>query len=191
MARDTVRGVPTDHPDSLVRALHRQYNILIDEIDRIRRGVTGTGLLTAVDLEMGSTDRQIASDEFNFQINGRDYNRAAVAAGTAIGAQTVPSDQWAIYRLSIDAAGTIAIAAGAANATTGYDTEAEAIEALPATPANQADMGYVTVKTATGVAWVAATDALEGGASGNPASVTNYYPAPVVIGDDAASRITL
>jgi hypothetical protein len=37
-------------------------------------------------------------------------------------------------------------------------------------------LGYITVKTATGLAWIGATDAFAGGSSGNPASVTNYYP---------------
>jgi hypothetical protein len=36
-------------------------------------------------------------------------------------------------------------------------------------------MGYITVKTKTATAWIAGTDALAGGASGNVASTTNYY----------------
>ena len=77
--------------------------------------------------------------------------------------------------MQIDAAGTISTLAGAANFTTGYDDEAAAIAALPAVAANNISMGYVAVLTAVGSAFVGGTDALQGGAGGNPSSDTNYY----------------
>lgn len=116
--------------------------------------------------------------------------KAAVAAGTAIGAQTVPADQWALYRLSINAAGTITVTPAAANATSGYANEAAAIAAIPALPAGGTDMGHITVKTMTATAWIAATDALAGGTSGNEASTTNYYPASTVTAGLTLSRGT-
>jgi hypothetical protein len=139
----------------------------------------GEGLISTPNLRIGTTDDQIRSDAFSFFINGVIGQKAAVAAGTAPGAQTVPADKWAIYKLSIAANGTITVTPAAANATTGYDTEVLALAANPATPANEANMGHVTVKTAAGQAWVAATDSFEGGAAGNPASVTHYYNAPL------------
>lgn len=135
-----------------------------------------TGIISSAALARGSTDTRPANAAFNFFINGLAYNKAAVAAGTAIGAQTVTADKWALYRLSIQANGTITITPAAANVA-GYASEALAKAAIPALPANEADMGYFTVKTATGLAWIAATDALAGGTSGNEASITNYYQA--------------
>jgi hypothetical protein len=113
--------------------------------------------------------------------NAAAISKAAVAAGTAIGAQTVPIDKWALYRLTIVAAGTITITPAAGNAA-GYADEATAIAAIPAMPASSSDMGYITVKTKTGTTFVAGTDSLAGGSSGNVASITNYYPAKVATG---------
>lgn len=135
----------------------------------------GTGSLTSPVLALGSTDTQVANSAFQYTVNGLDAAKAAVAAGTALAAGTIPSNTWGIYLLSINAAGTIAVAAGALNFTTGYASEAAAIAALPATPANQASMGYVTVLTKVGSAFIGGTDSLKGGAAGNIASQTNYY----------------
>jgi hypothetical protein len=113
--------------------------------------------------------------------NAVAISKAAVADGTAIGAQIVTIDQWALYRLTIVAAGTITVTPAAGNAA-GYATEALAIAAIPAMPASSSDMGYITVKTKTGTTFIAGTDSLAGGASGNVASITNYYPAKVSTG---------
>lgn len=154
---------------------------LIDAVNGFRNFfIGGTGVLEGTGLARGSTDTNIASGLFNFAVNGITANKAAVAAGTAIGAQTVTADKWALYRLTIAANGTITVTPAAGNVA-GYADEKAAIAAIPAVPANQADMGYITVKTATGLAWIAATDALAGGTTGNEASITNYYPATPVI----------
>jgi hypothetical protein len=109
--------------------------------------------------------------------NATPRSKAAVPAGTAIGAQTVPINTWALYLLSVSSAGAITVTPAAANATTGYASEALAIAAMPAIPAGNALMGYVTVQTKTGTTWIANTDSLAGGAGGNVANATNYYPA--------------
>lgn len=133
-------------------------------------------------LGRGSTDTAIASGAFRFIITGQAASeaKAAVTTGTAIGAQTVPASKWACYALDVATGGTITVTAAAANATTGYASEALAIAACPARVTGKARMGYITV-LATASTWVAATDALAGGSSGNPATTTNYYP---VIGID-------
>nr|WP_319566288.1 hypothetical protein [uncultured Rhodoferax sp.] len=101
--------------------------------------------------------------------------KAAIAGGTEIGAQTVTANKWALYALAIDVAGSITVTPAVGNVA-GYATEALAIAALPARPASTAAIGYVTVLTASGLAWIAGTDALAGGTGGNPASQTKYYP---------------
>jgi len=139
--------------------------------------IPDTGLVTATVLARGSTDTAVGSTAFQYAVARTQYAKAAVAAGTALAAGTIPADKWGLYRLSINASGTFAFAAAAANFTTGYASEAAAIAAIPSTPAGSVDVGYVTVLTAGAQAFVGGTDALAGGASGNPATTTNYSPA--------------
>lgn len=133
---------------------------------------------TATSLARGTTDTQVASTAFQFVINGISYYKAAVAAGTAFTATThdIAQDKWSSFLLSVQADGTITITKAASD----YDDEAAAIAAVADTPAGEVRMGELTVKTASGQVWDAATDALKGGSSGNPASETNYYLDAVV-----------
>lgn len=126
-------------------------------------------------LSRGTTDTRVASSLFDYQISGANYSKAAVVAGTALSAGTIPQNKYGLYRFTIVAAGTITCTAAAANFTTGYDTEALAIAAIPAVPANNTQMGYITVMSTNAAGFVGGTDALKGGSSGNPAAFTNYY----------------
>jgi hypothetical protein len=102
---------------------------------------------------------------------------AVVAAqtGQAFGALgTIPEDKWGVILVQRVLAGTTTFVSAAANYTTGYDSEAEAIAALPAATADRVAIGYVTILADTGD-WVAGTDALAGGTGGTPAAATNYY----------------
>lgn len=141
----------------------------------------GTGPLTTATLAIGSTDTKIATALVQYVIKGVAYQKAAVTAGTTLAAGTIPIDKWGLYLLSIDSAGTITCTAAADNFTTGYATEAAAIAALPATPANNASLGYATVQTASGTTFVGGTDSLAGGGSGNVANATNYTDTTVLI----------
>ena len=137
---------------------------------------TGIGYSGSLMLGLGSTNTRVASLAFNYAISGTQYAKAAVAAGTALAAGTIPIGTWGIYRFSINAAGTITSTAGAANFTTGYATETLARAGLPALPASSADMGFITVQTHSGTTFIGGTDALAGGTGGNVASNTFYYP---------------
>ncbi len=143
------------------------------------------GMLQATTLAIGSTDTRISNSvACMFNANGlTNIPKAATAAGTALGALgTIPADQWGVLAVMIDGAGAITYLSGSANYTSGYASESQAINALagiyPAT--TKAFLGYVTLKTKAATAWIAQTDAFAGGASGNPASVTNYYSTPGV-----------
>jgi hypothetical protein len=166
-------------------------NTLVTElkgiVDSIYANNTGTYMKSATVLSAGTTDTQIASTAFQYTINGVDYYKAAVAAGTAFTATThdITADKWASYKLSADTSGTITITVSAA---ANYDTEALAIAAVPATPAGEVNMGYVTVHATSGAIFNATTDALEGGSSGTPAEETNYYPASVYTGFAASTE---
>lgn len=137
----------------------------------------------SVVLSIGSNDRRVANAAVTYVINGTEYTLAANPTGTALPAGTInalgppfPDGYlWGVYRVSVTAGGTVTVAAGADNYTTGYTTEADAIAALPNVPTGEADLGYFTVRTALDTVWIAGTDALAGGSSGNPASETNYY----------------
>lgn len=121
----------------------------------------------------GSADTEVQTDTGFTLINGV-FNSVGLAS-LALPAGTIPANQWGVYRVSVDGTGVFTIAAGAANYTTGYGSEAAAIAARPAVPTNNYDLGYFTLQTAVGLTFVAGADALQGGASGNPARDTNYY----------------
>lgn len=139
---------------------------------------------TAVSLQAlgrGSTDTLVCSGALNFSTAGLVTAKAAVTTGLAPTAQTVPADTWAVYAYDIASGGTISVLPGALNATTGYATEALAIAGCPARVTAKARLGYVTIKTKAATAWIGGTDAVAGGSTGNPASITNYYPADGVM----------
>jgi hypothetical protein len=141
----------------------------------------GDRVLSSVGGAIGGTDTSVSTVAFTYQIGAAagKFNtfkaKGAVAAGTALAAGTIPINKWGVYLFAIAANGTISCTAGAANFTAGYDSEALALAAVPATPANEAAMLVVTVQTEVGSAFIGNTDALAGGASGNPANATNYY----------------
>ena len=124
----------------------------------------------------GSTDTAVATGKLTAVFGGVPESKAAVTTGLAPTAETVPADTWAIYAIDMVTGGTLSVVPGAANATTGYATEAAAIAALPPRITAKARLGYYTVKTAVGLAWIGGTDALAGGTTGNEASLTYYYP---------------
>lgn len=156
-----------------LRQLEIQYNNLLESVARLFDNQVNDGVVTAATLSRGTTVT-LASTASVIQING---DRATVAALTAqaFGALgTIPASKWGIIAAERVLAGTMTFTSGAANYTTGYDTEAAAIAALPAQSADKVQTGYITV-LASASTWVAGTDALAGGTGGNPATTTNYY----------------
>lgn len=101
---------------------------------------------------------------------------ASVAAATCDtgAAATLAADTWGVFLVTSDSSGTLTCTWDT-NSGSGYASEALAIAALPAAPASEAPIGYVTVQTASGQTFTAGTDALTTGTGGNPANATNYY----------------
>lgn len=156
-ARDAGLGTKLD------QLLSREYG------NRLLAGTPG--------LARGSTDTNIATGLIYYQIAKAFLTKAAVAAGTALGALgTTAIDRWAVFLVVIDAAGTITVVPGAGNVA-GYASESAALAARPAVPAAKVGLGHFTVKTGAGLVWIAGTDALAGGTTGNEALTTNYYQA--------------
>ena len=141
---------------------------------RICNLLLGSAPITSPGLSIGSTDTQLANAAFHYTVNGTPYKKAAVAAGTAFTATThdIDANDWASFRVSIQADGTITLTV---SASVDHTTEQAAINDLAATPADECSMGYITIRGATDVIWNATTDALAGGSSGAPARNTNYY----------------
>jgi hypothetical protein len=173
----------TSHPGSDARQLAIQYNKLVSDLQGSAwefSAIWAWSTVTANSLQTlgrGSTDTAVATGAFRFLITGQAASeaKAAVTTGTALTAQTVPADTWALYVFDVPTGGTIAMTPASLN-TTGYATEALAIAACPPRVSAKARLGYITVKTKAATAWIGATDALAGGSSGNVASATNYYP---------------
>jgi hypothetical protein len=134
--------------------------------------MASTGIKSLATLAMATDTLAVKNEAFSFDITGTGYAKVAVD-GTALAAGTIPQDKWGIYLYSVQANGTITSTAAVANFTTGYDSEALAIAALPSTPGSNTNMGYVTVMT-TGVAgFIGGTTALNG--EGVTAHYTNTY----------------
>lgn len=172
----------TTMPGSDQRQMEIQHNNVVTDAQSVAMAFSGDHVFSyqtaaansGQGLGRGSTDTAIASGGLTFSTGGLQEKKAAVTTGTAIGAQTVPASLWASYALDIAAGGTITVTPAALN-TTGYATEALAIAAVPSRVTAKARMGHITV-LASASTWIAATDALAGGATGNPATTTNYYP---------------
>lgn len=121
----------------------------------------GTTLLSDPALAIGSTPANLASGAFSFTIGGMSYTKAAVAAGTALTATTVPQNKWGAFGLQIPSGGTLAVLDAAGNAT-GYATAALALAAWKAvapTAANVA-IGCVLVMNTAAGGFVGATTSL-------------------------------
>lgn len=169
-----------------LRQLEIQYNNLVKCVEQMQMALTsdafygwyGVGANSGTaPMKIGSTDTRVGTAAMTFAIAGVPVIKAADAAGTAFGALgTIPASKWGLITLEVVAAGTVTFSSAAANYTTGYDTEAAAIAAMPPRVTVKARVGYITI-LASASTWVAATDALAGGSSGNPATTTNYYPA--------------
>jgi len=159
-----------------VRHLGTHYELMTKFARQVRDLLDGTteGLNKSAVLSIGtSADDKVKSTDFSFFRDGACLRVAS--AETALAAGTVPADKWGLWLVSVQPDGTLRTTGAAANGTTGYNTEALAIAAKPATPAGDVAVGYFTVLTAVGQPFVADTDALQGGAAGNPSSDTNYY----------------
>lgn len=118
---------------------------------------TKNGLITTTGCAMGTTKDQVANIAYLIGIAGLRYQVAAVAAGTAPTATTIPQNKWGLFGFEVAADGTIDKGADAAGNAAGYASEALAIAALPAASANHLITHYVTVMSVNAAGFVGAT----------------------------------
>ncbi len=115
--------------------------------------------ITASGLAIGSTDPvKVKHDTFDYSIADNSYNKVASEVAFS-GLDTVPQNKYGAFSLTIDTDGTITINQAGANST-GYDTPALAVAALPVGDASSAFMGYVTVISTDSGGFVPGTTSL-------------------------------
>ncbi len=141
--------------------------------------LTEDGIITSTVLSAGSTTHQIENTAFTYRIDGMPYAKAAVTAGTAFSAadtiNVAPAvgTFWGVWRIQIDAAGTITTKPGGGLSDQVYTSEALAVAALPAVDALNASVGYLTIAATADTEWTAQTDDITSGSDNT--SVT-FYP---------------
>ena len=134
--------------------------------DRIFSGDPALVIDTDFDVKTGAAAIQISVDG----AIGTVAAAKNVDTGTSA---TFPTTKWGIMNISSTVAG--ATSATWATATgSGYDNEAAAITALPASPSGEACIGYVTVQAHSTGTFLSGTDALTTGSGGDVANATNY-----------------
>lgn len=101
-------------------------------------------------LAIGSTKPNVSTIAFQFHINGVEYNKAAVTAGTALAGDDVPQNKYGAWALDIGINGTIDIVPATANGT-GYSSAVLASGALPAVEADHVRLGFVTAMNSAAV----------------------------------------
>lgn len=118
-----------------------------DLVNDIQDVLQGDNLVGTPGLAIGSTATAVSNLVFNFRVNGIEYQKAAVAAGTAPGNDVVPQSTFGAVALDIGADGTIdAIEAG--DNATGYASAALAVAGIAAVAADHVRMGTVsTIKS--------------------------------------------
>jgi hypothetical protein len=187
---DTTLQRITTSPQSDLRQVEIQLNAVIQTLATLMDNQSADGVVTPSTLSRGTTVT-LAATASVIQINGVPASVAALTAQAFGSLGTIPAGKWGIIALERIAAGTASFTSGAANYTTGYDTEADALAALPAQTADKVQVGYLTILGDADDGWVAGTDALAGGTGGNPAQDTNYYSVPSLYGQDAFTPVQI
>lgn len=156
----TALKAAVDSGKTLTGSLKSALNSLITNLG-------GDYLDSTAALAIGSSKANVANGAFEFHINGIEYSKAAVTAGTALSGDNVPQNKYGAWALDIGANGTIDIVPASENAT-GYDSAVLAVAGLPAVASDHVRMGYVTAMDSA-AAFVPGTTELD------VATVTEVY----------------
>jgi hypothetical protein len=118
------------------------------------------GCLTSARAAIGSTPANMYTGAIDFRIAGVWYTKAAVAAGTAPTATTIPALHWGCFGFQVGVDGTFHALDAAANAA-GYHSEALALAAFEAVAVTAAHVRVACFTVyAPAATFVGATDSL-------------------------------
>lgn len=123
--------------------------------------------ITAPGLAIGTDAAKVLNDAFKFNITGFAYSKASSETAFS-GLSTVPQNKYGAFSLTIESDGTITINEASGNST-GYDSQAQAVQSLEAAGSDDAFMGYVTVISTDAGGFVPGTTDLD------DAAVTDTY----------------
>lgn len=161
----------TDHATSI--AIEADLKTLLNNVrtyltgDRLFSGDPALVIDTNFDVKTGSAAIQVSVDGSIGTVGAAENCDTGTSA-------TFPTTKWGIFNVSSTVAGALT-ATWDTNTGSGYNDEATAITNLPATPASEASIGYVTVEAHATGTFLAGTDALTTGTGGDVANATNYY----------------
>ena len=132
--------------EKILNAIRDDLATLSTKSNDISTLLKGKGLLSASGLAIGSTKPNVANSAISYIIAGKQYYKAATAAGTALSGSNVPnSNKYGAWALDIIADGTISIVAASSNAA-GYATSALALAGIAAVTSTKVRLGTVSVK---------------------------------------------
>lgn len=153
----TFKTVVTDNK-TLVNALRNQS---------LNRLLGNSGLAIG-----GTTTKYKHTTQVYFTENGIVKTSATTADHTFTGTEVITADTWGVFLISL--AGTT-WKSTAASGTMAYASEALAIAAMPAVPANEAVMGYITIRARSSVNFTAGTTNLTADNGATNSQTVNYY----------------
>jgi hypothetical protein len=168
--------IPRTTTHHTVVAQFKDYGVtavsaLILKVQASLTGENNTTVVTAPALAIGSTAERVANGAFLYRINGVNYSKGAVAAGTALPADyDLTTAKYGVILLFINAAGTITYQFPAT--VQAYDTAALAMAAGDTLQAKITSdlcyIGRVLLYNNTGSTWDSQTDDLT-----NASDITN------------------
>lgn len=121
----------------------------------------------------GTTTKYKHTTQVAFIAGGLLQLSATTADHTFTGTETITADKWGVFLITL--AGTTWKSTAAAASPMAYATEAAAIAAMPEPPANEAVMGYITIRARTAVTFTAGTTTLTADNGSGNSQTVNYY----------------
>ncbi len=112
------------------------------------------------------------TEVISYTADGTDVALAVGSTCDTGTAKTIAIDQWAAMLISGDSGGNLT---GTWTADAADEAAALVLLKALAVPDGETPLGYITVLTGSGLDWTAGTDALQGGAGGDPSDDTNYF----------------
>jgi hypothetical protein len=164
---DKVNELGDDHATfkTVVDDLKTLVNALRSQI--FNRALGAAGLAIG-----GTTTKYKHANQIHFCEAGVLKLSATTADHTFTGTEVITQNLWGIFLISL--AGTT-WKSTPAGATMAYATEAAAIAAMPAVPANEAVIGYITIRARSTANFTAGTTTLTADNGSGNSQTVNYY----------------